>query len=132
MSPSVGLQCPHRHPGAHFYLLLSILGTDFQRSRRARAGLSGVWAVLLTSFALGGTRAVPGLNRAVGMSDLIHAGRFVDTELSSVLPCSVGFCPHPYAYGVSRALARLMAFALCPLAEGVNLGTRQGWECGRR
>lgn len=45
ISHSVGLQCPHRHAGSHFYLLLSILGTHFQRSRRARAGLSGVLAV---------------------------------------------------------------------------------------
>lgn len=34
MSPSAGLQRPHRHPGSHFYLPVSIL-----RSRRARAGL---------------------------------------------------------------------------------------------
>lgn len=70
----------------------------------------------------------------MGMLDPIRGQLSVHTELSSVFPAGPrgaglgGFRPHPYyACGVSMGLSRLTTFALCLLAEGVNiLGTRAG------
>lgn len=85
-----------------------------------------------------GRRAVPALNRAMGAWDLGHGRHSLGTELSSalsrpwrswagrLLPLSSG--------GVSMGLTRLMTFALCLLAERINLlgtGALKVWAWGR-
>lgn len=74
MGPFVGLQGPHRPRG----LTSTSSFLFWEPISRVAGGLGqgslGCWLSLLTSFTLRGTRAVPGLNRAVGTSDLVHAG----------------------------------------------------------
>lgn len=98
-APKVSPQSPPLHSGNPF---------PEKQEGQGRA-LWGCCLWLLTSLTLTGARAVPGLNRAVGTLDLVHGQLSVYTELSSIFPAGPrgtglgGFCPHPYACGVSMA-----------------------------
>lgn len=104
VSPSPGLQCTQCTWGVPICLPRPHSGNPFPE--KEGQGFPECFLWLLPPFILWGARAVPGLDVAMGTSDLVHGERSGGTGPGEAGPG--GFCPQPHACGVSVGLVSLM------------------------
>lgn len=104
VSPSPGLQCTQCTWGVPICLPQPHSGNPFPE--KEGQGFPECFLWLLPPFILWGARAVPGLDVAMGTSDLVHGERSGGTGPGEAGPG--GFCPQPHACGVSVGPVSLM------------------------
>lgn len=105
MSPSLGLQCTQDTWGVPICLPQLHSWNPFPEKKEGQ-GSPECFLWLLPPFTLWGARAVPGLDVAMGTSDLVHSERSGGTGPREA--GLGGFCPQPRACGVSVGPVNLM------------------------